>query len=99
MTAEESPLLDLAGQPFRRLARSDGRGGVGPNGRGPTIAAFARFTLRRRLHLVIQRARGNLCERDDVGARLLLSRSVAGVDVVAVNPAVNNPRNQGPELL
>ena len=30
---------------------------------------------------------------------LLDSRPVAGVEVVAVNPAVNNPRNQGPELL
>jgi putative SOS response-associated peptidase YedK len=30
---------------------------------------------------------------------LLDSRPVAGMDVVAVNPAVNNPRNQGPELL
>jgi putative SOS response-associated peptidase YedK len=30
---------------------------------------------------------------------LLDSRSVAGMDVAAVNPAVNNPRNQGPDLL
>ena len=30
---------------------------------------------------------------------LLDSRPVAGMEVVAVNPAVNNPRNQGPELL
>jgi putative SOS response-associated peptidase YedK len=30
---------------------------------------------------------------------LLDSRPVEGMDVVAVNPAVSNPRNQGPELL
>jgi putative SOS response-associated peptidase YedK len=30
---------------------------------------------------------------------LLDSRPVAGMEVVAVNPAVNNPRNQGPDLL
>jgi putative SOS response-associated peptidase YedK len=30
---------------------------------------------------------------------LLDSRPVAGMDVVAVNPAVNNPRNQGPGCL
>jgi putative SOS response-associated peptidase YedK len=30
---------------------------------------------------------------------LLDSRPVAGMEVVAVNPAVNNPRNQGPECL
>jgi putative SOS response-associated peptidase YedK len=31
--------------------------------------------------------------------RLLESRPVTGMAVVAVNPAVNNPRNQGPDLL
>ena len=30
---------------------------------------------------------------------LLDSRPVAGVEVVAVTPVVNNPRNQGPGLL
>jgi putative SOS response-associated peptidase YedK len=30
---------------------------------------------------------------------LLDSRPVAGMEVVSVNPAVNNPRNQGPDLL
>ena len=30
---------------------------------------------------------------------LVDSRPVAEMEVVAVNPAVNNPRNQGPELL
>jgi putative SOS response-associated peptidase YedK len=30
---------------------------------------------------------------------LLHSRSVEGLEVAAANPRVNNPRNQGPELL
>jgi putative SOS response-associated peptidase YedK len=30
---------------------------------------------------------------------LLDPRPVEGTEVVAVNPAVNSPRNQGPELL
>jgi len=30
---------------------------------------------------------------------LLESRTVDGLEVAAVNPLVNNPRNQGPELL